>query len=153
MQPIIIQTYQQMQKLGAKLATFCQAPCVIFLQGELGAGKTTFARGFLQGLGYKGKVKSPTYTLVEPYNINSKIVYHFDLYRLIDIDELEEMGIRDYFNKENICLVEWPEKGQKTLPNPDLICQFEMMGNQRKVNIIIKTDRGKIITQSLGFWE
>lgn len=105
---------------GEQLAHHLSAGCVVYLHGELGAGKTTLVRGLLQGLGYTGRVKSPTYTLVESYSLAPFPVYHFDLYRLADAEELEYLGMRDYFSPSSVVLIEWPERGGDLLPQADV---------------------------------
>lgn len=110
---------------------------VIYLKGNLGAGKTVFARGILKGLGYSGLVKSPTYSLVEPYVINHELTcYHFDLYRLSDPEELEFTGSRDYFNSQSICMIEWPEKASGYIPVADLIIQLHYHEQGRKIRFL-----------------
>ncbi len=106
--------------VGAQLANSLIPGLTIYLHGDLGAGKTTLVRGLLHGLGHSGKVKSPTYTLVEPYVISRLNIYHFDLYRFIDPEEWEAAGFRDYFNPQTICLVEWPEKAGDLIPQADM---------------------------------
>lgn len=134
-----------MLKVGAKLASACELGAVIFLQGQLGAGKTTLTRGFLRGLGYQGHVKSPTYTLVESYSLEHKIVHHFDLYRLRDPHELEFMGIQDYFDSKAICLVEWPEYGAGLLPTSDILCEIEVSTTGRMIKLIPQSENGILI--------
>ena len=108
----------------------------IFLKGELGAGKTTWVRGLLRGLGFKDKVKSPTYTLVEPYHFDFFSIYHFDLYRFKDENEWDDAGFREYFNKKSICLVEWPEKAGQVLPKPDIEITLSHQAHGRHIDLI-----------------
>ncbi len=138
-----------MLALGEKLAHACSDTAVIFLYGPLGAGKTTLARGFLRGLGFAGKVKSPTYTLVEPYELAHQYVYHFDFYRLRDSLELDFMGIQDYFAPHHICLIEWPEYGEGMLPSADLAFYINIQGEQRAVKLIAYTPIGKNIVERM----
>ncbi len=131
-----------MLALGAKLAGKCPDAFIIFLYGQLGAGKTTFTRGFLRGLGFQGLVKSPTYTLVESYSLPKTTVYHFDFYRLHDPHELEYMGIQDYFSDKTICLIEWPDYGAGMLPTADLSCHIERCSSGRELKLIPGSERG-----------
>jgi tRNA threonylcarbamoyladenosine biosynthesis protein TsaE len=123
-----VATEADTERVGAALAPRLHAGLVLFLHGELGAGKTTLVRGILRGLGYTGTVKSPTYTLVEPYLIGELTIYHFDLYRLNDPEELEFLGVRDYLEGKGVCLVEWAERGTGVLPAPDVDIVIEMTG-------------------------
>ncbi len=111
---------------GAKLAQQAKAGDVIYLKGELGAGKTTLTRGFLRAFGYAGIVKSPTYTLVETYTFEQQVIHHFDLYRLHSAEELLAIGLDDYVTADAILLFEWPEKAASVLPKPTLTCRIEI---------------------------
>ena len=134
----LIKDETAMQQLGAQLSSICSNHCILYLEGDLGAGKTTLVRGFLRALGYTEKVKSPTYTLVEHYLLNDRDIYHFDLYRLTDPSELEYIGIRDYFVKKGIFLIEWPEHGKNFLPPADITCKITIIKNERNVEIFKK---------------
>jgi tRNA threonylcarbamoyladenosine biosynthesis protein TsaE len=142
-------TEQDTLVLGTQLALAIEEGAIIFLYGPLGAGKTTLTRGFLRGLGYQDKVKSPTYTLVEPYEVASRHVFHFDLYRLHDHKELEHIGIHEYFFPAAICLIEWPENGGEILPKPDISCYIAFADKERKIRIEASSSRGEIILQRL----
>ncbi len=124
-----------MLSLGGRIAEQLHAGGVLYLHGELGAGKTTLSRGILQGLGVSGRVKSPTYTLVEPYEFAGGHAYHFDLYRLTDPEELEYLGIRDYFEPQAVVLVEWPQRGEGVLPAADVVVDIAYHGHARRVNL------------------
>lgn len=140
---------QAMVEFGQHIAVTAQGRGVIFLHGDLGMGKTTLSRGVIRGSGHQGSVKSPTYTLVEPYEVGDKRIYHFDLYRLADPEELEFLGIRDYFDEQALCLVEWPEKGTGLLPEPDLVIDIQLDGRGRKLSWIPKTEYGRQLADNL----
>ncbi len=122
---------------------------VIFLNGDLGAGKTTLSRGLIRGLGYQGAVKSPTYTLVEPYECFDFPLYHFDLYRLTDPEEVEFLGVDEYFVPPAVCLIEWPGRGQGFLPAPDLLIRLETVGKGRCLSVEAGSGRGHEIADRL----
>ena len=139
---------------GSALAHAIEPNLTIFLHGDLGAGKTTLVRGLLRGLGYVGKVKSPTYTLVEPYEMLDSHaaplnLYHFDLYRFNDDEEWEAAGFRDFFNPSSVCLIEWPEKAAQVLPEPDIEINFSIKAAGRNVQVSSHTERGQHCIQRL----
>ncbi len=138
--------------LGARLAEVTtdlarRHGLVIFLHGDLGAGKTTLTRGLLRALGVTSAVKSPTYTLVEPYVLSDLTAYHFDLYRLRDPEELEFMGARDYFRPGLLCVVEWPERGGEFLPNPDISLTIHTLGLGRQARLDAYSATGELLLQ------
>ena len=134
---------QAMSDFGARIARVTQGHGLIFLEGNLGMGKTTLSRGIIRGLGHVGAVKSPTFTLVEPYEIGDIRAFHFDLYRLVDPEELEFLGIRDYFEDDALCLIEWPDKGAGFLPKPDLTITIGPQDSGRSLKILAQGSRGE----------
>jgi len=139
-----------MVAFGGTLADALSGHGVVFLQGDLGMGKTTMCRGVLQHFGHIGAVKSPTYTLVEPYELPQTTVYHFDLYRLGDPEELEFLGIRDYFSDDALCMIEWPDKGTGVLPQPDLEVSIEVENAGRRISWRAASDSGVQAAQRLA---
>jgi tRNA threonylcarbamoyladenosine biosynthesis protein TsaE len=119
-----------------------RTPLVIFLKGDLGAGKTTFARAFVHALGYQGYVKSPSYGLLESYRAGGIAVLHLDLYRIEDPEELEYLAIRDLYDAETVLLVEWPEKGVRHLPPPDLDLHFGEADESHTIACFAKSTAG-----------
>ena len=138
-----------MEMLGARLARCADSGLMVHLQGELGAGKTTLVRGFLREFGHAGSVRSPTYTLVEPYELFARRVYHLDLYRLGDPEELEWIGIRDLLDSDSIALVEWPERGRGVLPPADIEVVIEYRNSGRQVLVVGRSAPGERVVQQL----
>lgn len=148
---------ESMLQFGQQLATVVKEVLinhpdigvVIYLKGDLGAGKTTLTRSIVRSFGYQGNVKSPTYTLVEEYQLSPFTLYHFDLYRLADPEELEFMGIKDYFRPQTLCLLEWPNKGQGMIPEADLVIELEYAELGRNLKLFSQNDIGEKIKHSL----
>ena len=135
---------------GARLAAVVPSQFVIHLQGDLGTGKTTLARGLLRGLGYQGAARSPTYTLIEPYEIGPRRVYHLDLYRLGDPEELEYLGLRDLLGDAALWLVEWPERGAGLLPAADLVIAIEYLPQGRRLTLSPHTAAAHAVLKGLN---
>jgi tRNA threonylcarbamoyladenosine biosynthesis protein TsaE len=140
------ETLEVAKLLGAELA----AKGVVYLDGTLGAGKTTFSRGILRSYGYQGAVKSPTFTLVEPYDLQWGQVYHFDLYRIADPEELEFLGIDDYLAGGHLCLIEWSERGSGFLPPADLRVELVPQGMGRDIKFEGHSSRGESICERMA---
>lgn len=145
---LTVATEAEMETLGAHLARGLRAGRLIYVRGPLGAGKTTLIRGVLRGCGHRGAVKSPTFTLVEPYALDAFTLYHFDLYRLQEPEELEFMGWRDYL-QAGVCLVEWPERGGNLLPAADLDVMIEPVHSGRNVVLSAHNEQGAAMLQGL----
>jgi tRNA threonylcarbamoyladenosine biosynthesis protein TsaE len=137
-----------MEVLGRRMAGAGTQVGVVYLQGALGSGKTTLARGWLRGLGISGPIRSPTYTLVELYESPQGSVIHLDLYRLNDPEELEFLGVRDYFGQDILCLIEWPERGAGFIPPPDLIIDLDIVGSARHIRLDAYSERGRRLRES-----
>lgn len=140
---------QDLKDFANKFSYQIPLPLVIWLEGDLGAGKTTFARGLIQALGYQGRVKSPTYGLLEHYQLDSSKVLHMDLYRISDPGELEFLGVEDLLDERTILLIEWPDKGGSWLPDPDFILTFAYAGEGRDLIWKACTQRAKSFATSL----
>lgn len=138
-----------MLAFGVLIGKALSAGSKVFFRGELGSGKTTLCRGILRAWGYAGTVKSPTYTLVEPYRCHNVDIFHFDFYRLNDPEELEFMGIRDYFDNQNICLVEWPEQGGAMIPEADLDVSLQHLDQGRVIQLLAPSIQGQQIVDSI----
>ncbi|MCP3866837.1 MAG: tRNA (adenosine(37)-N6)-threonylcarbamoyltransferase complex ATPase subunit type 1 TsaE [Gammaproteobacteria bacterium] len=141
---------RQQEHLGALIAAEAEKTCIIYLEGELGAGKTTLVRGFLRGLGYQGNVKSPTFTLLEPYILEHRSVFHLDLYRLADPEELDYLGLRDLLEKDAALLIEWPDRGGGQLPAADLVVTIEYQGEGRSLDLQPISQAGDRLIEALN---
>ena len=135
--------------LGAALAPRIEPGAVLTLRGELGAGKTTLVRGLIRALGHAGRVKSPSYTLVELYEVSRLNLYHFDFYRFHDPSEWNYTGFRDIFNGQNICLIEWPERAAGQLPPADLDIALEVTDPGRRATLTARSAAGQRLLAAL----
>jgi len=140
---IELNSEKETELFGAKLWSALPNKCLIFLQGELGAGKTTLVRGILRAAGHSGTVKSPTYTIVEEYEINAQKIFHFDLYRLADPEELEMIGMNDYLAQQSICFIEWSELGKGFLPEADMILNLSYSPQGRNITASVSAKNQK----------
>ncbi len=140
-------------RLGAALAEGARNGLVLHLIGDLGAGKTTLVRGLLGALGHRGRVKSPTYTLVEPYSLSRLYLYHFDFYRFKDKSEWLNSGFQEHFGPEALCVVEWPEKAGEAIAPPDLKIRFGYEGTGRAALLEARSPQGEAwLAAALSRW-
>jgi tRNA threonylcarbamoyladenosine biosynthesis protein TsaE len=137
------------QRLGENLARTLVPGLVVFLEGDLGAGKTTLARAMIRALGHAGPVKSPTYALVEVYVVSSLYLYHFDFYRFESPEEFLDAGFGEYFNEASVCLVEWPDKAAGCVPSPDLCIHLQHAGSARVAELAASSERGASCIRTL----
>jgi tRNA threonylcarbamoyladenosine biosynthesis protein TsaE len=144
---LLAKRFAQLLEQQAKL--FDKAPWVIFLDGDLGTGKTTFVRAVLQTLGEKGKIKSPTYTILESYTIQQWQLFHLDLYRLADAEELHFLGLEDHFTANAIFFVEWPKKGGAVLPHPDIVLHYKFLAQGRTLEMTAFSQRAVPLLESV----
>ena len=147
---VIFPDENDLVQFANKISYNIPRPLVIWLEGDLGTGKTTFARGLIQALGYKGRVKSPTYGLLEHYQLDSLQVLHMDLYRINDPGELEFLGLEDLLDEQTILLVEWPDRGGSWLPEADFIFRFAYAEPGRDLHWVARTPRAQSFTK-IGF--
>jgi tRNA threonylcarbamoyladenosine biosynthesis protein TsaE len=136
---------QDLLRFAQQFAVDVPLPLVVWLEGDLGAGKTTFARGLIQALGYQGRVKSPTYGLLEQYQLESTQILHMDLYRIGEPEELEFIGLADLLDNQTILLIEWPDKGGKWIPEADFVFKFAYQAEGRDLHWSAHTDRARSI--------
>lgn len=139
-----------MTALAGALAPVLAPPLCVYLEGDLGAGKTTFVRAVIHALGYPGRVKSPTYGLLEQYQLDTLAVVHLDLYRIGEPDELEFLGIADLHDSKTVLLVEWPERGGDRLPAPDLVLHFRHAGTERALSCEAYSSSGMVLCDSFN---
>jgi len=154
---IVLANVPQVTKLANRFAQlleehathFNKTPWVIFLEGDLGTGKTTFARACLQAMGETGKIKSPTYTILESYDIKQWQIFHLDLYRLADPEELYFLGIEDHLTPNTIFFVEWPKKGGDVLPKPDILLNYKFLAQGRALELTAFSQRAFPLLESI----